>query len=67
MRNAPLKGLAAALVLATGIIWGSPIGPHVTAAGAAPKAYIGLYGDDAVGVLDTASGRLLRTIKVPAG
>jgi YVTN family beta-propeller protein len=59
--------LGAILTLAMCIVSGGPAGPRATAAAVAPKAYIGLYGDDAIGVLDTASGRLLRTIKVPAG
>ena len=60
---------AAALVVLAGVMWDAPAGPPATAAAVAagPKAYIGLYGDDAVGVLDTSTGRLLRTIKVPAG
>ncbi|HEV2439974.1 MAG TPA: cupredoxin domain-containing protein [bacterium] len=61
------RALAAVLTLAVCIISGGSVGPRATAASAAPKAYIGLYGDDAIGVLDTASGRLVSTIKVPAG
>jgi YVTN family beta-propeller protein len=38
-----------------------------SAATASPKAYVGLFGDDAVAVLDTGTNRLLRTIPVPAG
>ncbi len=47
--------------------------PHAQAqttlspAAAGPKAYIGLFGDNAVAVVDTATNRLLRTIPVPAG
>ena len=37
------------------------------AATPSPKAYIGLFGDDAVAVLDTGTNRLLTTIPVPAG
>jgi YVTN family beta-propeller protein len=32
-----------------------------------PKAYIGLFKDNAIGVLDTASNRLLTTIPIPPG
>jgi YVTN family beta-propeller protein len=60
------KVFAAVLILAAGLIAGVRTGPPAAAADA-PKAYIGLYGDDAIGVLDTASGRLLRTIKVAEG
>lgn len=61
------RALAAALTLVTCIVSGGRVGPRATAAPTAPKAYIGLYGDDALGVLDTASGRLTETVKVPAG
>jgi YVTN family beta-propeller protein len=33
----------------------------------APKAYIGLFGDDAVAVFDTSSDEVVSTIPVPAG
>lgn len=66
MRMVAARAFAAALVFMTGAVWSAPSGLHAAAA-TAPKAYIGLYGDDAVGVLDTASGRLVRAIKVPAG
>jgi YVTN family beta-propeller protein len=59
---------AAALILLTGLAWGTVSAPRPTAAAmAAPKAYIGLYGTNEIAVLDTATGRVLRTIKVPAG
>jgi YVTN family beta-propeller protein len=61
------RAVGAVFVLATCIISGGPAGSRATAAAVGPKAYIGLYGDDAIGVLDTASGRLMSTIKVPAG
>jgi YVTN family beta-propeller protein len=32
-----------------------------------PKAYVGLFGDNAVGVVDTGSGKMIHTIAVPAG
>ena len=61
------RALAAVLTLVVCIVSGGRVGPRATAATVAPKAYIGLYGENAIGVLDTASGRLLRTIKVPDG
>jgi YVTN family beta-propeller protein len=61
------RTLAVALLL-TGLMWGTVPAPGPTAAAtAAPKAYIGLYGNNTIGVLDTATGHVLRTIKVPAG
>ncbi len=38
-----------------------------TPATAAPKAYVGLFKDNAVAVLDTGENRVLRTIPVPPG
>src|SRR6266542_924088 len=38
-----------------------------SAQGIAPKAYIGLFKDDAVAVFDTANQRVTRTISVPTG
>ena len=61
------RALAAALTLVACIVSGGRVGPRATAAPSAPKAYVGLYGDDAIGVLDTASGRLMSTVRVPAG
>jgi YVTN family beta-propeller protein len=58
--------MAAALLLLTGLTLGGASSPSAAATGA-PKAYIGLYGASAVDVLDTATGHVLRTIKVPAG
>ena len=37
------------------------------AATTSPKAYIGLFKDNAVAVLDTASNQVLKTIPIPAG
>jgi YVTN family beta-propeller protein len=42
-------------------------GTAVAAAEASPKAYVGLFQDNAVAVLDAGSRRLLRTIPVAAG
>lgn len=66
-RRGTARIFAAVLVLALGIMWGARVGPNRAAAADTPKAYIGLYGDDAVGVLDLVSGRLIRTIKIPDG
>jgi len=35
--------------------------------GKAPKAYVGLFGDNSVAVLDTSSNHVLKTIPIPAG
>ena len=59
--------VAAALLLLTGFSGGGMFAPYPAAALGAPKAYVGLYGNDTIGVLDTATGRVLHTIKVPAG
>ena len=61
-----LLGLAAVMALA-------PFGPPATppaaasAAAAAPKAYIGLFRDNALAVLDTATNQVTATIPVPPG
>ena len=34
---------------------------------AGPKAYIGLFKDNAIAVLDTATNRLVKTIPIPTG
>jgi len=60
--------MAAATILLTSAIGGTVSGlPSTAAALPAPKAYIGLYGNNTIGVLDTATGHVLRSIKVPAG
>ena len=57
-----LKRATAVLALTVLMGSGAP-----AAAAAAPKAYVGLFRDDAVAVIDTASNRVLRTIPVPKG
>ena len=52
--------VAGALVLALAVQGSGPLA-------AAPKVYVGLFRDNAVAVIDTASNRVLRTIAVPAG
>ena len=41
------------------------VGPGVAAA--APKAYVGLFKDDAVAVIDTAQNKVVGTVSVPKG
>ncbi|HLY65090.1 MAG TPA: hypothetical protein VKU60_06130, partial [Chloroflexota bacterium] len=68
--GAPTQGTAQQGSLApsaTSAIAGSePVG-SAAAGKAAPKAYVGLFKDNAVGVIDTATQRELTTIPVPAG
>ncbi len=52
-------------VLLTLTAWAQAAQP--TPATAAPKAYVGLFKDNAVAVLDTGENRVLRTIPVPPG
>jgi len=60
--------LVAALMLLTAGLWGTGVGPKPTAAATtSPKAYVGLYGESAIGVIDTATGQTLHTITIPAG
>src|SRR5512132_3566484 len=42
-------------------------GPGSLSAAGAPKAYVGLFKDDAVAVLDTAQNKVVGTIAVPKG
>lgn len=44
-----------------------PAAAQQTAAAVAPKAYIGLFKDNAVAVFDTASNKVMKTIPIPAG
>jgi YVTN family beta-propeller protein len=41
--------------------------PIASAQSAAPKAYIGLFGDNAIAVLDTAANKGTKTIPIPTG
>jgi YVTN family beta-propeller protein len=45
----------------------APMATTAPAAGAAPKAYIGLFKDNAVAVLDTGTNTVLTTIPIPTG
>jgi len=57
-----------AIILSVVVLWGGCAGGlgSLSAAGA-PKAYVGLFKDDAVAVLDTAQNKVLATIAVPKG
>ena len=50
--------------LAATVLFGSAVAEGSTAA---PKAYVGVFRDDAVAVIDTASNTVIRTIAVPKG
>lgn len=55
----------AALVMLAGR-WTMPAAA-VSRAAAAPKAYVGLFKDNAIAVVDTGSDALIKTIPIPAG
>jgi YVTN family beta-propeller protein len=63
LRRAAATGLA--LGAAGAVIAG--VSPVVSAQSAPPKAYIGLFGDNTVGVLDTATNQVTKTIPIPTG
>src|SRR6266851_8160270 len=46
------------------VVGASPIAVAQTAA---PKAYVGLFGDNAIAVLDTAKDQVTKTIPIPKG
>ena len=50
------------MLLALTLLVGAPV-----AGAAAPKAYVGLFKDNVVAVIDTASDRVIGTIPVPPG
>src|SRR5579859_7794229 len=56
--------LAAVTALAAGA---SPLAAAQYATPVAPKAYVGLFGDNAVGVIDTGSNQVTKTIPIPTG
>ena len=44
------------------------LGAHpIAAAPLAPKAYVGLFGDNSIAVIDTATNEVTKTIPIPAG
>ena len=49
-------------LMAGWLFWAAP-----GAAAAAPKAYVGLFKDDAVAVIDTAQNKVVATVSVPKG
>ncbi len=54
--------LAAGLALAvTGTVGAAPAAPT------APKAYVGVFNDNAIAVIDTGTNRVLTTIPIPVG
>ena len=54
---------AGAMLVASAVL----AAPHTAAAAAAPKAYIGLFKDNAVAVLDTSTNAVTKTIPIPTG
>src|SRR3989441_3869561 len=57
----------AALLWVLVLMGGWVVGTGSLSAAGAPKAYVGLFKDDAVAVIDTAQNRVLSTIAVPKG
>jgi YVTN family beta-propeller protein len=58
-----LRMFVGATVMASAVL----VAPHPVAAATAPKAYIGLFKDNAVAVFDTGSNSVTKTIPIPAG
>src|SRR6266853_6408666 len=59
-RGAPVRWVLALMdgwVIGTSAVW----------AAGAPKAYVGLFKDEAVAVIDTAQNKVVGTISVPKG
>jgi len=57
----------AALLWVLVLMGGWVVGTGSLSAAGAPKAYVGLFKDDAVAVIDTAQNKVLSTIAVPKG
>ena len=57
----------AALLWVLALMGGWVVGTGSLSAAGAPKAYVGLFRDDAVAVIDTAQNKVLSTITVPKG
>src|SRR5215475_10085742 len=57
------------VALAIGVLGavGGWVGAGALAVAGAPKAYVGLFKDDAVAVIDTVQNKVLTTIAVPKG
>ena len=62
-----LLWLALAALLAAAGWSGAPRSASAAMPQPGPKAYVGLFGDNAVAVLDTRANRVLTTIPIPAG
>src|SRR5205807_1313818 len=65
-----LKHLASLVAVAglAATMWAGTIQtPAAAAVRGAPKAYVGLFNDNAVAVIDTRANRVLTTIPIPAG
>jgi len=54
-------------VLVLALMGGWAVGTGFLSAASAPKAYVGLFKDDAVAVVDTVQNKVLSTIAVPKG
>src|SRR5258705_4690193 len=54
-------------VLVLALMGGWALGTDSPSAAGAPKAYVGLFKDDAVAVIDTVQNKVLSTIAVPKG
>jgi YVTN family beta-propeller protein len=67
LQEASMRKRATTTVWISALIagWLFWLGPG--AAVAAPKAYVGLFKDDAVAVIDTAQNKVIATISVPKG
>src|SRR2546427_866782 len=57
----------AALLWVLALMGGWVVGTGSLSAAGAPKAYVGLFKDDALAVIDTAQNKVLSTIAVPKG
>ncbi len=64
-RSAGSRLLTLCLAVLALLLLAQPFGAH--AAAAAPKAYVGLFKDNAVAVIDTGTNQVLTTIPVPGG
>lgn len=66
-RTWPARAIAIALAMSTVVLLGGVSGPTTSATSVTPKAYVGLFGDNAIGTLDLGTNRVVRTIPVPTG
>ena len=65
-RLAARTAVAGASLVSMAALLAGPL-PIAAAQSAAPKAYVGLFGDNAVAVIDTASNQVTKTIPIPTG